>query len=410
MNVGQSFLIALEMLRLHKMRAFLTMLGVIIGVMGVTIIVMISSGFQYYMSTEFKKLGADTILVMFDPSGEGGGRQSFGRTNGLRNEDVDYLMKHVSLLDVAAPIMQIPEQPVMNGDRKVDKPRIFASNENFGTLNRIGIIEGRAINADDVNVRANVALIGTEVRDTLFPGSDPIGQFITFKGITLQVIGVLEKLEIMGQTNAKDVLLPVTTAQDKWIGGKNVMMITTRPKAGVKTEDAMQAVWEALMLKSGNKKLYRVDSREALLGVLGSIIGVAGAVLAAIAALALLVGGIGIMNIMLVSVTERTREIGLRKAVGAKRPMILTQFLVEAATLSLVGGLIGMAIAWLIGSGVTAITVAKEWPSKGGLPTTFPIPAAVMATAFSALIGMVFGLFPALSASRMDPITALRHE
>lgn len=410
MNFRQSFLIALEMLRLHKLRAFLTMLGVIIGVMAVTIIVMVSSGFQYYMTSEFKKLGADTILVMFDPGGEGGGRHSFGRVNGLKNEDVDYLMSHVSLLDVAAPIMQVPEQRVSNGALYEDKPRIFATNENFPILNRIDVVEGRSISAEDVRSRANVALIGEELRDKLFPDKHAIGKTITMKGITLEVIGVLDRLDIMGQTNARDVLLPVTTAQDKWIGGENIMLITTRPKEGVKSADAMQAVWEAMMRKSGNKKIYRVDSREAMLGILGTIIGVAGAVLAAVATLALLVGGIGIMNIMLVSVAERTREIGLRKAVGAKRAMILTQFLVEAATLSVIGGLIGMGIAYLIGSGVTAITMANSWPSKGGLPTTFPMSAAIMSTTFSALIGVVFGLFPALSASRMDPITALRHE
>ena len=138
--------------------------------------------------------------------------------------------------------------------------------------------------------------------------------------------------------------------------------------------------------------------------------GGAGGILAAVAALSLLVGGIGIMNIMLVSVTERTKEIGLRKAVGAKRNSILTQFLVEAATLSLVGGLIGMGIAWAIGKLVTAVTMAQQFPGKEGLQTPFPVTAAIMAALFSAFIGVVFGLYPAMSASRLDPIVALRRE
>jgi len=223
-------------------------------------------------------------------------------------------------------------------------------------------------------------------------------------------VGIFERLDMMGETNAKDVLLPLTTAQDKWIGGENLMMITTRPKPGIKVDDAMDAVWQALMLKSGNKRIYRVDSRESILNVFGKVFGVAGVVLAGIAALSLLVGGIGIMNIMLVSVTERTKEIGLRKALGAKRRAILTQFMVEAATLSLIGGLIGMALAFGLGQLVTMGTAAAKWPSAEGLPTPFPLAAGIASAVFSACIGVVFGLYPAISASRLDPIVALRRE
>ncbi|RYG30442.1 FtsX-like permease family protein, partial [bacterium] len=155
---------------------------------------------------------------------------------------------------------------------------------------------------------------------------------------------------------------------------------------------------------------YRVDSSESVVKVFGAILGGAGAVLAGIAALSLLVGGIGIMNIMLVSVTERTREIGLRKALGAKRGAVLTQFLVEAGTLSLVGGLIGMTLAYVLGVAVTFGTAAAKFPHEGGLTTPFPVTAAVLATIFSAGIGILFGLYPALSASRLDPIVALRRE
>ena len=164
------------------------------------------------------------------------------------------------------------------------------------------------------------------------------------------------------------------------------------------------------MIRSGNRPLYRLDSRESIMQVFTGIIGVAGVILAAIAALSLLVGGIGIMNIMLVSVTERTREIGLRKAIGAPSGAILQQFLIEAATLGLVGGLIGMFIAWSLGNLVTFITALREFPTAEGLATPFPVTAALGAAAFSAFIGVVFGLYPALSASKLDPIVALRHE
>jgi putative ABC transport system permease protein len=182
------------------------------------------------------------------------------------------------------------------------------------------------------------------------------------------------------------------------------------PKPGVPTQVTMDKIWEAMMAKSENRRVYRVDSSESMLNVFNGILAGAGTILAAIAALSLLVGGIGIMNIMLVSVTERTREIGLRKAVGARGATVLLQFLVEAGTLSLVGGLIGMGIAYGLGSLVTIITSNMNWPNEGGLPTPFPIVAAVFAAAFSAIVGMVFGFYPAVSAAKLDPIVALRRE
>jgi putative ABC transport system permease protein len=408
MNLGQSILIALEMLRLHKLRAFLTMLGVIIGVMSVTIIVMVSGGFQHFMTNEFQKLGADTIMVMYDDWGRNTERAP--GIDGLRMEDVTYLENRVSNIELVTPMVQGPTQRVSVEDRGVDNPRIFASNEAFLELNRVQILEGRPLDAADVRRRASVCLIGEELRDRLFPSGDAVGQHVNLPGIALEVVGVVERIDIMGQTTARDLYLPISTAQSKWIGGDRLMMIMTRPKPGVSVDAAQDAIWEALMVRSGDKKIYRVDSRESILRVFGTVFGVAGAVLAAIAALSLLVGGIGIMNIMLVSVTERTREIGLRKAVGAKQASILTQFVVEAATLSLVGGLIGMGIAYGLGSLVTFATASAAWPSAGGLPTPFPVTAGLFAALFSALIGIVFGLYPAMSAARLDPIDALRRE
>ena len=409
MNYIQSFQIAIEMLRQHKMRAFLTMLGVIIGVMCVTMIVMISGGFQSYINASFKKLGSDTLMVFFDP-----GRRSRGQTlagiDKLTVDDLDFIKKRVSLIDLGTGMVSVQAQKVRNGEQSYDNPQVYAADDLFQEMNRFELTQGRAISKADVDQKANVCLIGEDIKTQLFHNEPALGKLILMNGIALEVIGIFKKADFMGDSNARLVMVPLTTAQAKWVGGKRLDMLMLRPKDGVDSNKAMDAVWEALMIRSGNRPLYRLDSRESIMQVFTGIIGVAGVILAAIAALSLLVGGIGIMNIMLVSVTERTREIGLRKAIGAPSGAILQQFLIEAATLGLVGGLIGMFIAWSLGNLVTFITALREFPTAEGLATPFPVTAALGAAAFSAFIGVVFGLYPALSASKLDPIVALRHE
>lgn len=397
--------IALEMLRLHKLRAFLTMLGVIIGVMSVTLIVMVSNGFQYFLTSEFERLGSDTIFVAFDRF------STKQRTSieGLTLDDVKYLQDQIPQIDVVAPIVQVPVTKVSANAKEVTNCRIWASNENYLTLNRVRVMEGRAIDANDEANRANVCLIGPEINERLFDNKG-LGETIQLQGITLEVIGITERFDIMGQTNARDLLVPLATVQDKWVGGDTVTYISMRPKTGYSVQETVEQVWQAMMRRSGNKRIYRVDSRESILNIFNVVLGGAGTVLAGIAGLSLLVGGIGIMNIMLVSVTERTREIGLRKAVGARRSTILIQFLVEAAVLSMIGGLIGMGLAFMFGLGITELTKALKVPSEAGLQMPFPLPAAVASMLFSALIGVVFGFFPAMSASRLNPIDALRKE
>jgi putative ABC transport system permease protein len=397
------------MLRLHKLRAFLTMLGVIIGVMSVTMIVMVSNGFQFYLDSQFKKLGADTMFIFFDPGRRGNG-QTAGGVDGLKTDDLKFLQARVRSLDISCGMSQIPSQKVTYGNLSMDNPQIYATDQNFQELNRFNMVAGRSITAQDVQATRSVCVIGEDIRDRLFPDKNAVGKLILLPGVALEVVGVVEKMDFMGDSTSRMLMVPITTAQMKWVGGRKLSMIMLRAKPGVKVDDAMQDVWEAMMIRSHNKAIYRIDSRESILKVFGGVVGAAGGILAAVAALSLLVGGIGIMNIMLVSVTERTKEIGLRKAVGAKRGSILTQFLVEAGTLSLIGGMVGMGIAWGLGQVIAVATAAQKWPTAEGLQSPFPIPAALMAALFSALIGMVFGLYPALSASKLDPIVALRHE
>ena len=405
----ESVKVAFDMLRMYKLRAFLTMLGVIIGVMSVTMIVMVKNGFHHYMTNQIEELGVRTLMIAYD-----GGRmrrgQSHGRDANLTSDDVQYLRDRASTLRIVSPLLQIPQQEIVFGDKSIRNPRIIAIDEFQAELSAVTLISGRFMTKTDLDSKANVCLIGEDIEIRLFQGETAIGKLVTFSAITLEVIGVMEAFELLGMNTGLDVWVPITTAQAKWVGGDRVSFITALPYDDVEVEEAMDDVWQVLMLKSGNRPVYRVDSRESFIKIIGTIVNSVGGLLAAIAALSLLVGGIGIMNIMLVSVTERTREIGLRKAVGARKGPIMTQFLVESAMLSLVGGMIGMGIAFGFGKLITLITMAKSWPSEGGLQTPFPIQAAIMACVFSALIGVVFGLYPAARAARLSPIEALRSE
>ncbi len=408
MGLWQSFLVALDMLRLHKLRALLTMLGVIIGVMAVTIIVMISNGFQAYMNGQFNQFGADSIYLFFDPGRQA--RESLGSVDGLTMDDVKYLRERIPALDVISPFAQGASQQATFGDRNIDNATPKAVDNYYVEMSAYEMSAGRDFTQADLDDLANVCIIGEEVKARLFQKEEAVGKLISFKDITLEVVGVMKSHSAFGDSNDRDVLLPITTFQKKWSGDDRIMFISMRPKKGEDVKGVMDRVWQAMMIRSNNKRVYRLDSNESVLMVINGVFGAAGAMLAGIAALSLLVGGIGIMNIMLVSVTERTKEIGLRKAIGARSGTVLSQFLVESGTLSLVGGVIGMGIAWCFGLLVQLITASMKWPTETGLSTPFPITAAIGASIFSALIGVVFGLYPAMRAAKLSPIEALRTE
>ncbi|HRJ34228.1 MAG TPA: ABC transporter permease [Fimbriimonadaceae bacterium] len=411
MHVLQSVRIALEMLRLHKLRAFLTMLGVIIGVMSVTLIVMVSQGFKSFINSQFASLGSDTIFAYYDPFTRIERGETTGSISGLKTEDIEFIMNRSPSLLTGSGYREAGNQTVRSGDVEVKNVQARGVDEQFREIQRNELLEGRGINRDDVETMASVAVISEDLKIRLFKDQSALGKTLQAPGITLEIIGVVARSQVnVGGDNPKSFQIPITTAQKKWLGRGEVDAILFRAKPGANMNAAMDEVWQALMIKSGNKAIYRVDSSENITRVFAGIVGAAGAILVAIAALSLLVGGIGIMNIMLVSVTERTREIGLRKAVGATQGSVLLQFLIEAAMLSLVGGLIGMGLAWMVGNLVTLVTMTQRWPTPEGLATPFPVLAAILSAGFSALIGMVFGFYPAVSASRLDPIVALRRE
>ncbi len=407
MNLWDAFKVAFDMLRVHKMRAFLTMLGVIIGVMSVSLIVLAMSAFQTYVSDQFARIGSDTIFVMFNPGREGA---VFGDVDGLKTSDIDFIQARVPEVEIASGYREAGKHDLRAGTAKLEGVGVKGIDQNFVTLNTVELLKGRQISEQDQTTKASVAVISEDVEKGLFPKGDSIGKVVQLGGLTVEVIGVAKNLELMGERDTKVMFVPLATANAKWLGGENVDLILLRAKKGLTINKVMDKIWEALMLRSGGRNIYNVESSENVLKIFQGILGVIGMILSGIAALSLLVGGIGVMNIMLVSVTERTREIGLRKAVGAKPFAIMSQFLIESATLTLLGGLIGMAIAWGFGNLLTIITMMTKWPREGGLAAPFPMGAAIGSMVFSALIGVVFGFYPAARAAKLHPIDALRSE
>jgi putative ABC transport system permease protein len=409
MNPWDAIKVAFDMLRVHKLRAFLTMLGVIIGVMSVSLIVLALSAFQTYVSDQFQKIGSDTIYVMYNPRAESNSA-TVGAIDGLKVTDIDFVMSRVPEVELASGYRDAGKQDLRSESVESKEVGVRAIDQNFVTLNTVELARGRHISAQDQLTKASVAVISEDVEKELFPKKDSLGKIIQLNGITVEVIGVSKNLELMGDRNPKVMFLPLSTANAKWLGGENVDLILMRAKKGSTINVVMDRIWESLMLISDNRRIYRVESSENVLNIFQSILGVIGMILSGIAALSLLVGGIGVMNIMLVSVTERTREIGLRKAVGAKPASIMLQFLIESATLTLLGGLIGMGIAWMLGQVLTLVTAATSWPRAGGLAAPFPLASAIGSMIFSALIGVVFGFYPAARAAKLQPIDALRAE
>lgn len=409
MNLFEAFKIGLNMIRLHKLRAFLTMLGVIIGVMSVSLIVLIFSAFQSYIKSEVARLGSDVVFIAFAPSLRGQG-ESLGSVGALQEEDVQYLMDRVPEIGMASASREAGRKTVKVGQKEVKEVGLTGVDANRFKRQQAPLLRGRFFSDSDFSDRNNVTLITEEVEEGLFGKGKGLGKQVLVDGTALDVIGIMRPEEFLGSRDGKAMLMPLSTLNSKLMGESRVDVILCWMNSDVDINKGMDRIWEALMLKSGNRQLYRVDSTANLQGFLSNIIGVAGFALAGVAALSLLVGGIGIMNIMLVSVTERTKEIGLRKALGAKKGSILSQFLTESATLSLVGGLIGMSIAWAFGLAITLLTQARAWPNEQGLAAPFPWTAAIGAAIFSALIGCIFGFYPAYRAARLEPIVALRAE
>jgi ABC-type antimicrobial peptide transport system permease subunit len=403
---------ALGNLRANKMRSALTMLGVIIGVSAVIVMVSIVEGARAQVVKEFERLGSSLIIIAYDPRRVVEER-STRRLVGLTMDDVRAIREECDLVSGLSAELPIGQDMIVRYYDTETKAGVRGVQPDFARLRNVTIAQGRFLTEEDVDTWAKVVVIGSKVRALLYGKEDPIGKDIDVQGVTATVVGVLEPKGRSGDEDTdKMVLAPITTIQKRFVGIEVVGMLWAQPVSSEMIGPAMDQIWECLMRRHDNAPGFQVDSLENIQNAIGRILSIFGLVLGGIAGLALLVGGIGIMNIMLVSVTERTKEIGLRKAVGARRRDILTQFLIEAATVSGTGGMVGIGL----GAGVAyLISVISKQVMKGGIggqgiPAHLPLWSILGAFAFSAGVGVFFGLYPAVRAARLDPIEALRHE
>jgi putative ABC transport system permease protein len=407
---------ALRALRANKLRSVLTMLGIIIGVSAVISLLSIGQGVEKFINSQFNALGTNLLFVLPKLSNSQSAQfvAQFANQTTLTQNDTRALGDPALVPDISNVSAQIRLDALARyADAKLTTA-VRGVNPAYFTQRGLKVIDGRELEDEDVQTQARVAVIGQTVVDELFPpDSSPLDRTIKVNDVPFRVIGVLEeKGGNQFDNDDNQVIIPITTAraQLRDVRARNglpgVTAILLQGAAAGSSEtlksDATGVLREQHNISYRDEDDFRVFNQADLLQSFGAISAAITVFLSAIAGISLLVGGIGVMNIMLVTVTERTREIGLRKAIGAKRRDILIQFLVEAMTLSLLGGAIGIAIG--VGGAAAVSSLSKQFQ-----PSVSPITVA-LATGVSAMVGLIAGLYPALRAARMNPIEALRHE
>ncbi|MEW6547708.1 MAG: ABC transporter permease [Bacillota bacterium] len=381
---------ALVSLWAHRLRSFLTMLGVIIGVAAVIALVSIGEGARREVVGQIQGMGTDLVMVM-------------ARDVRLQADDARLIAQRVPGVAAASPVVSA-SLPVKRGNLSTDpdNPTIEGVWPEYAFIRNLSVTEGRFLRPEDEQGRRRVAVLGPTVVATLFEsGSQAVGQTVSIAGQTFTVVGVLaSRGQSLGTDNDNVVMVPLSAAQ-RLTGTTRIRSIWVKadsPDAGPTVRDLITSLLEDRYRREG---VVMATSMEEAISVLGQAMNTLTLLLASIAGVSLVVGGIGIMNIMLVSVTERTREIGLRKALGAKRAHIVQQFLLEAVILSLIGGAVGIACG---AAGAWGVSRLAGWPMALSLETV------LLACLFAAAVGAFFGLFPALRAANQDPIRALRYE
>lgn len=402
----ESVRIAFQALLSNKLRSILTMLGIIIGVGAVIAMISIGMGVREQIQSSIASLGSNMLIVSPGSSStKGGVRSGAGSNVKLKLEDADAIRDNIKNIDYVSPTVNRAYQ-------------IVAGNQNWNTsvqgvmpevmaIRSLSVGSGTFISAQDINSRNRVAVIGSTVAENLFGEMNPTGQNIRINNTPYQVIGVLDTKgqSSMGQDQDDIVIVPLTTAQERLIGITHIQSIDIQV-ATPEAMDQVQAEVENLLrqrhkITAGKEDDFRVRNLTSLMEMMMATTAMITLLLGSIAAISLLVGGIGIMNIMMVSVTERTREIGIRKALGATYLNIMMQFLIESIVIGVIGGLIGIVFGC-----AAALAISKF----GGFNTVITMMPIVLSFGFSVGIGLFFGIYPARKAALLDPIEALRYE
>jgi len=397
-----ALLLALREIQRNVMRSFLTILGIVIGVAAVITMVTLGSGATLQVTQQIASLGSNILQVRV------GQRTGFGQSvsaPSFRLDDVQAIRREVSAVSGAAPYVSLPITAIFGNQNWYTS--VVGSDNEFFKVGNWQLQSGREFTDTEVRAGSAVCILGATLYQELFGAQDPLGSKIRLKKMSCQVIGLLQAKgeSAMGRDQDDIVVLPLRTFQRRISGNQDISLIRISVQDGVRTQK-VQAELERLLrerrhISANEEDDFTVMDMKEIAQRLTSTTEVLTGLLGAVAAVSLLVGGIGIMNIMLVSVTERTREIGIRLAIGAQEREVLMQFLVEAVVLSSFGGIIGIILA-LVAS--LALTHALN------VPFVMDIDIVMLAFLFSAMVGVIFGYFPARKAARLDPIDALRHE
>lgn len=390
MKLGKLFKMSLTSVWSNKMRSFLTMLGIIIGISSVIILVGIGEGTKKQVTDQIEKLGTNLITVNITGN----------RTAAITEEELNDLKSKPGIKEIA-PALSQGSINTKAGD-KTYTTNLEASTPNYLDIRKMGISNGRFINNRDIENRFNVAVVGVEVANNLFGNTNVVGKNMYVNGIEFTIVGVLQSQGNSTTGSGDDrIIVPLSTAQ-RLLKTTTIKTFYIEAESKDKVNDAMSYLQLFLNKKyNNNTRDYRILDQTSLLETANSTSESMTTMLGGIAAISLVVGGIGIMNIMLVSVIERTREIGVRKAIGAKRSSILAQFLIEASTISSLGGIIGVMLGFLGAYGAKNLLRMNIFISNN---------VVIGAFLFSVLVGIIFGIYPANKASKLNPIDALRFE
>lgn len=389
MSLLQSIKMAARSIKSNKVRSFLTMLGIIIGVASVIVLVSIGQGSSKNITNQISSLGTNLLTVNMMGSD----------TVKLTEQDVGNISDIQGIKD-SSPVVS-GRVTVKNGATSV-QVSLTGTIASYQTVRDVQVNEGRFLSDMDSEYRQKIVVLGSDTAQTLFGSDNPVGQYVQVNGTSFKVVGVLaSKGSSLGQSGDAVIVMPLSTAQ-RVVKNTNIQTVYIQAASDQQLDTVMAQTQSLLARMFPNKQdSYSVVNQKDLMDTMSSVSNTMTMLLAGIAGISLVVGGIGIMNIMLVSVTERTKEIGIRKAIGAKRKDILLQFLIEAIVLSSLGGLIG------VGSG---LLISKALSIAAGMTVSYSMSVTLFAFLFSLLVGVIFGVFPANKASKLHPIQALRYE